>query len=352
MQKLLDPWPAGYKQADNIMRTNFDIKTFCGVDKLRPVFSYICYRNGHMLASDGHMAAYVAADYAPEYEGKNINPYSGEEGNGKSFPNLEGIIEGARKDNTIRVKLDIERLKAACKLCAKGVLEWVSVSFPAANGEIVRVGMRKNALMTIVHALEAFGIDEALIYADDPTRRVVMFDCPAASFVLMPVRFDDNYIDMDGTISAGKAVRDKIRMGIGAAEAAAAKVPENESELRKVKAAQKRAETYRELLAMIEAGKWTGEEEKAGEETKTEEQPEADGRQAVSSDGRRLYDFIAQGRRAPDGKLIYSGYFAEDAMVLFAMGLVAGLRDRCKNAEIRVFTPNGKGGNTLVRVQD
>lgn len=330
MQKLLDPWPVGYKQADNIMRTNFDIKTFCGVDKLRPIFSYICYRNGHMLASDGHMAAYVAADYAPEYEGKNINPNSGEEGNGKSFPNLEGIIEGARKDNTIRVKL-----------------EWVSVSFPAANGEIVRVGMRKNALMTIVHALEAFGIDEALIYADDPTRRVVMFDCPAASFVLMPVRFDDNYIDMDGTISAGKAVRDKIRMGIGAAEAAAAKVPENESELRKVKAAQKRAETYRELLAMIEAGKWTGEEEKAGEETKTEEQPEADGRQAVSSDGRRLYDF-----RAPDGKLIYSGYFAEDAMVLFAMGLVAGLRDRCKNAEIRVFTPNGKGGNTLVRVQD
>lgn len=183
-------------------------------------------------------------------------------------------------------------------------------------------------------------------------RRVVMFDCPAASFVLMPVRFDDNYIDMDGTISAGKAVRDKIRMGIGAAEDAAAKVPENESELRKVKAAQKRGDAYRGLLARIEAGKWTDEGEKAGKETRAEERPKADERQAVDSDGLRLYDFIAQGSRALDGKLIMTGYFPEEAMKYIAIGLVSGLRNSCKKAEIRVFTPNGRGGNTLVRVQD
>lgn len=153
---------------------------------------------------------------------------------------------------------------------------------------------------------------------------------------------------MDGTIAKDDYMIDIIKGDLEFAEAASEKTLENAGELRKVNAALKRAAALRDLLEKAEAGRWTDDEPKR---PKPEEAPGMDGRPAVDSKGRRLYDFIAQGSRALDGKMICSGYFADDAMVSFAMGLATGLRDRCKKAEIRVFTPNGRGGNTLVRVQ-
>ena len=328
------------------MRTGFDIKKFIGADNSRSALNGIGYRNGRMMACNGRIAAYVAAGYSSENEGKNINPYSG--GECDKFPNLEGVIETARKSNAIHIKLDFDRINAALKLCMKNVMNWISISYTLDSGKIVRAGMRCEDLRAVIPALEAYGINEATMCAND-VRRAVLFENSEASFLLMPVRVDGCYIDVDGTISANDKLKDRIKMYLEAAENDAAKVPENEKDLRKQKAALKQAARYRKFLKMIEEGTWM-DGESSGETSETE-QPKANERQAVDAAGRKLYDFIAQGSKALDGKMILSGYFPEDVVHYVAIGLVSGLRDRCKKAEIRVFTPNGRGGNTLVGIQ-
>lgn len=235
----------------------FDITRFCSKDNIRPTYMGVCYRDGHMMASESHMLAYVTADYPQENEGKVLNPYSGRVIEG-TFPKAEAVIENARK-NTIRIKLDVARLKEACGLCVKGAFEWVSFSFPDESGEPVRVGVKADYLKTVIHGLEAFGITEARFDATSPKKKAILFESPGASFLLMPIMLGKDYIDIDGTISMSESTRRDLESMRAAAEKAAAESPETAGEVRKVKAAAKRAATYSALLEKAAAGVWVSE---------------------------------------------------------------------------------------------
>ncbi len=333
-------------------KADFDITKFCERENTsRPIFTGVCYRDGYMLASDSHMVAYVAAEYPAEYEGKTLNPYCGREIQGK-YPDAESIIAAARAENTVTVKLDLARLKAACELC-KAVAGSVTLSFTAEGGETIRAGMNPRLLPTIIYGLETFGIGEARLHARLPERRAILFEGTGVAFLLMPTMFG-SFIDMDGTISLMAGRRDLIEYQITKAATVANQPPTTKAEVRKVRKAAKEAAMLRDLLAKADVGRWTDEEPaEVQTEAQTPEETEApkDERPAVDVDGRRLYDFIAQGSKALDGKVILTGYYREDAMTYTAQGLATGLRTHCKKAGIRVFTPDGNGGHTLVKVQ-
>ncbi len=294
----------------------FDIARFCANDEIRPALNGVCYRGGRMMASDGHMAAYVAADYGQEKEGKIINPYGGHVIEG-GFPDLEKIIAKAR-ENTVSVKLDIAQLKKACGLCVKGAFEWVAFSFTDEAGEPVRVGVKADFLKVVIHGLEAFGITWARFDAGSPQRKAILFESPDASFVLMPVMLGDDFIDMDGSISMGKATRDNLKAMRMAAEHVAAEVAETAGAIRKAKAAAKRAAAYGGLLDKAAAGVWTSEAP-AVEPVKAAGRKHARGYEARN--GRKLMELeaiaAADGRfglfiRKP-GNAIYKAEFKDAA---------------------------------------
>ncbi len=89
---------------------SIDVKSFVAKENDRPVMRGVYYKDGYMVASDGHKLIKVKANYPKEYEGKVIDAKTGKVIEGK-YPNAIEVLATPLGDKRTLVPVDVAELR-------------------------------------------------------------------------------------------------------------------------------------------------------------------------------------------------------------------------------------------------